>query len=365
MAGFQYDLGLRHLVRAHIAIVGSGSIARSVAIGLAVLADGPMQVTIIARNRRAANEVAFVAGIQADLLGKDLRVRTVAAELDGAIGTVIADAQPEVIMHAASLQSPWEGRRRPSAWTRLLDLAGFGFTLPLHTDFAIRVATAAAQSGSGTRFVNACFPDAVNPVLTALGLAVEAGIGNAAVIASTVKHALGPGEDIRVLAHHRHLSPPGDPGRARDPQVWRGDVQVSEVESLLSDLRGADRERLSLVIGFEGAQLLRALTGGDLYRGSLPGPGGLPGGYPVYCDRLGTHLDLPASLSLPDAIAWNREAARNDGVDVADDRVTFHGTTYEAMREYLPQYGPELPIAQLQQLTGELINLRERLRRSA
>ncbi|MEE3922695.1 hypothetical protein V2I01_42960 [Micromonospora sp. BRA006-A] len=56
---------------------------------------------------------------------------------------------------------------------------------------------------------------------------------------------------------------------------------------------------------------------------SLPGPLGLPGGYPVRLTGGRTELRLPAELPVAQAVAWNTAAGRRDGVEVGGGHVRY------------------------------------------
>ena len=69
----------------------------------------------------------------------------------------------------------------------------------------------------------------------------------------------------------------------------------------------------------------------------MPGPFGLPGGYPV--PVAGTHmeLNLPADLSEEKAIAWNEKIAVADGVKIhSSGYVESPEPAKHAFKQYLP-----------------------------
>ncbi|MCZ0991411.1 hypothetical protein O1M54_48450 [Streptomyces diastatochromogenes] len=178
------------------------------------------------------------------------------------------------------MQSPWEATRAPSAWTDLLSAGGFGIALPLHAVLARNVAQAIRSSRVPTLFVNACYPDAVNPLLHAEGLPVFCGVGNSATLAASLRAVLRPqaGERLRVLAHHAHLHAPADP--ADEARVWLDDRPVPHVGELLTAHRACSREELNAVTGHTAAVLAARLAAEQEVHADLPGPLGLPGGYP-------------------------------------------------------------------------------------
>ncbi|MEU6076822.1 saccharopine dehydrogenase NADP-binding domain-containing protein [Micromonospora sp. NPDC047074] len=347
-----------------VVVVGSGSLARAVCHSTAVVADRPVTVTVVGRDAARSAEVAYVAGARAALSGTPARFRSAAVALDddAELAALIADQTPDAVLHCASVQSPWESVTAPSGWTGLLAEAGFGATAPLHALLASRVAGAVRRSGVPARFLNACFPDAVNPILAARGLPIDAGLGNVALLTASMRAALGlgPGDRLRVLAHHVHLYPPAGPGE--EALAWAGDVPVADVTGALAGQRACRRAELNAVTGHTAALLLRDWRPGAVVHTNLPGPNGLPGGYPVRITDDGMTLDLPAGWDRARAIAWNTRAGSREGIRVAADRVHFEGRAEAALRAYLPDLADGFPVAELESVAARLLDLRAGLR---
>jgi hypothetical protein len=329
----------------------------------------PTNITVAARNTAAAADIAYLTGSRGHLVASPTRCEPATVDLNdpAAVAALVDRLHPDLVLLAASLQSPWERTAAPSAWTDLLAHGGFGLSLPLQARFAITVADAAAATGSV--LVNACFPDAVNPVLHALGRPVCCGIGNAATVAASLGAALRtPGQDqatqLRVLAHHVHLHAPERPDD--EALAWLDDVPVPDVARRLAALRASDRQLLNQVTGLTAARAIEALLTGADYRTSVPGPAGLPGGYPVRIADHGVTLDLPAGLTVADAIARNQRWAVADGVVVDGATVRFVGAAAELIETQAPGLprsfeltGPDVVDA----VCDELMALRDRLRK--
>jgi hypothetical protein len=194
---------------------------------------------------------------------------------------------------------------------------GFGVTLPLQARLAIETAQAIQRIGSPTLFVNACYPDAVNPLLAGLGLPVFCGVGNVATLAVGLRAHLGTAGHLKLLAHHDHLHAPAHP--EDEALAWLDDVAVAEVGKLLARQRGVDRRRLNHITGFAAALVLAAMAAEEEIATNLPGPLGLPGGYPVRLTGRALTLDLPSGLDEAAATAFNERAAAREGVVLGDD----------------------------------------------
>jgi hypothetical protein len=361
----------------HIAVVGSGSLTRSICHSLAALApprDGrnsaPIRVTVLARNALAADDIARACHVRAAVSGANVHF---AAELLADEVDALTRLRPDVLVCCASTQSPYEKNLQPSAWTRLIEEAGFGLTLPFQAHVVVRLARAVAQVSPGTLLINGCFPDAVNPLLAALGLPVHCGIGNVATLAACLQAALDLPDQLAVLGHHVHLAAPGlargaseRSEEARDTAdevlVWRDGERVPGVTALLAAARALPRTELNAIAGHAAARLLLDLLSGAEICTNLPGPLGLPGGYPVRLAGDAITLNLPAGLSRADAIDWNIRAGHRDGVEVRDGRVSYPPQAAAALATHLPDLAEGWAATALDEVSEQLTALRRRLR---
>jgi hypothetical protein len=341
-----------------VVLLGSGALARSVCYSLAVSAT-PMTVTVAARDGAKAAEVAYVGNARAALTGSPIRCRSVPSKLSDPLelSRVLAATRPEIVLLAASRHSA--GDAAGSHWDRLLERAGFGLTAPLHALLAITAAEVVAETGQA-RLLVASFPDAINPMLRALGLPVFAGVGNAALLTASLRAALDvpPQTRVRVLAHHVHLDPP--PTMEVEARAWVDESPVPDVSSALAGQRATNRCELNLIAGHSAALLIRDLLAGARVHTNLPGPLGLPGGYPVRING-DMQLDLPSGVSLESAVEFNRAAARREGVDVDGDQVRFSEPVLEALEPYLPELASGFPVDALGTVAGRLLDLRTKL----
>jgi hypothetical protein len=360
-------------VGVRLAILGSGSLARAVCDALALVSGRPVDVSLVARSEAKAVEVCRLAALRARAAGRPVRFRPVPTEL--ADPSVLADTfskiRPAGILACASAQSPWERMTRPSAWTALVDQAGFGLTLPLHAELALAAGRAVAQLPTGQDvateawFVNACFPDAVNPLLAALGVPVLAGVGNVALLALALQNTLDLPDERRlaVLAHHVHLHAPDDP--ADEARAWLDGTPMTDVGARLAVLRQLDRRRLNQVTGTLTARLLVDLLAGVARDTHVPGPGGRPGGYPVRLDHGTVELRLPGVVSEAEAIAANLRWALLDGATIEQNRVRFGQRAEGTLREVAPDLAAGFPLADLAEMTTRLHALRDELRQQS
>ncbi|MFE7754004.1 hypothetical protein [Streptomyces sp. NPDC057429] len=348
----------------HLVVLGTGSLARSVCCSLACTRSGPLRVTVAGRDARAADEIAYLAGSRALTSGTPVHFDAAGTDPGSHdFKELLARTSPRMLLVCASAQSPWERTRHPSGWTDLIAEAGFGLTLPLQADIPVRAARAVADAAPDTLLINACFPDAVNPLLKALDLPVLCGIGNAGLVAASLGHtlSLGPTPRLKVLAHHVHLHAPVHP--ADEARAWLDDAPLTDVTALLTRQRTTDRERLNLVTGHTAALLITSLAHGFTLHTSLPGPHGLPGGYPVAIRDSTVTLDLPPGLTEQEATAWNHRVGAGDGVTVDDGRVRFTGPALAAVTAHAPALAEGFAATVLDEAQAELKAVRDRLRR--
>lgn len=354
-----------------IAIIGSGSLAkavcRSLAAGGGVTARGGIDVLLMARDAAAGTAICAVAGSLAALAGSQVRFRAVRADIGDPAG--LADTlraiKPSGVVLCASYHSPWEGRRSPSRWTALLSRVGFGLSLPLQAVPAIGVGQAVAKASPGAWFVNTCFPDAVNPVLAHLGVPVTCGAGNVAMLGAALQRELGLTEPsrLKVLAHHLHLHAP--PPGAEEAMAWVDDEPLSGVTATLGPLRASPRTALADIAGASAGLVAAVLATGGRLDAQLPGPLGLPGGYPVRLEAGTLTLRLPGTLTQAGAVAFNQRAAWHDGVVVTDGHITFSEAASAELAKQQPGLAQGCPVTEIAAACERLLELRARLRQQA
>jgi hypothetical protein len=347
-----------------IAIVGTGSLARSLAYSLSALNVAPSTTVILGRSAPLAAEIAYLANARACVSGNHASFTSQIINLeqiDTAV-KVIERLRPQVLVNCASLQSPWEGFSAPSAWTQLLSDGGFGVGLPLHFAIARCLAEAIRSGAAATLFINASYPDAVNPLLHALGLPVFCGIGNVATLSASLHAALKlPYGTLKVLGHHAHLRAPLR--HEDEAKAWHADEPLSGVGSLLAKQRSASPQALNAVTAHAAATLLAKVLAREEVHTNLPGPLGLPGGYPVRIWESSIALDLPSAVTMRDAVAWQSQMAERDGLTINDKGVIGFGfKAREALSRYLPELPQCVEAKLLPQLTDHFLQLREELR---
>lgn len=351
----------------NITILGTGAFATGLVRSLAGHPGPALTVHVIGRSLARSTRLAELGNAHATLADTAISFAALAADLSetGDLRPLLTRLRPGVLVICASDQSPSETRNGSSAWTHLLRQAGFGVTLPLQAALALRASRACAEVCPATAVVNACFPDAVNTLLRAADAPAQCGLGNVATLATAIRAQLGVRDEsrLKLLAHHAHLHAPADP--SEDAAAWLDDRPLGRLPQLLAHVRGHPREDLNEIGAAAGASVLRALTDEDhSYVGHVPGPHGLPGGYPVVITGRSIALRLPPGMSERQAIAWNASRAPLDGITVdPHGKAEFTPSAAQALH----QHWPDAPIAfgpqDLADLAARQLRLRDDLRR--
>lgn len=358
----------RTVANSDILIIGTGYFAEIMISDLAATARTPVRVTIGGRNRERMTWLAQAGNARAAIFGTPATFDTLAVDQSSAetVGEAIAAAAPGVVVQSASLQSPWKVDRMDSAWSKLVAEAGFGMTIAFHALLPSRSSRAVKAGGADIAFVNTCYPDGVNQVLAASGLPITCGVGNIGIFSSIIEALVPPEQraSVRVLGHHQHLVQWRKPGTERTGapvRAWIGHEEVEDVDGWTRHVQLPYRD-LNAISGAAAVPVLLALAGHGEIRAHVPGPAGLPGGYPVRVDRGRVTLDLPDGMAEEEAVAWNRGFEAADGVSVSGDgRVVYSEAARRALSAYSPDLAAGFQVSEVEAAATALGELRARL----
>jgi hypothetical protein len=352
-----------------IIVTGSGSLATEVMHGLTRTAIDNLAIALVGRD--ADRLAALARSAEESAAQSRMTVHPVVIDWsdDDLIRRVIGELHAKVLVHTASLQSPWTVAGM-DGWSKLIQSQGFGLTAPLQAALAMKVARAIASESADTALVNGCYPDAVNRILSVNNLHVAAGLGNVAILAALLATGLPArlteGKHLRVVAHHAHLAAVQDK-RQLNPamRVWLDEQPVDEEAA--GWLNSATLQRnLNSVTGPIAAPMLLALARRvPFWRGHAPGPLGLPGGYPVSIDNGRIQLDLPRDITLAEAHAINKGGALADGIVIDDNgQASLSDAAREALETSAPdevRYLASWSAREVEDRAMRLLALRERL----
>jgi hypothetical protein len=351
-----------------IVVFGTGSFAGRIVCDIAATAARPVTIVIAGRNLERLNWLALAANARAVLFDRPARfvARPIDLTAPDATEALLGELQPSVVVQAASSQPASVISAQDNAWSRLVDEGGLSATAVFQTRLSARVARAIAGTRPSCRFINCCFPDVVNPILAAGGLSVDCGIGNVAILANAFAGWLGipePGR-VKVVAPYQSITPwrrPSETRSGRSARVWIDEAEVADVYGTFAGVKITAEPAIE-ISGASGVPLMLAMAAGSEWRGHVPGPNGLPGGYPVVFRDGRLELDLPPAIGRDEAVRWNARFEEENGLVVGPDgRARYTGLLYERLRQASPSLAEGFAVGELEEAHEAMATLRQRL----
>ena len=351
-----------------IIVFGTGSFAARIVFDIAATADAPVHVITAGRNAERLDWLTTAANARAFIFGRNATFasRMIDMSQSNAIVDVIGELRPSVVVQAASPQASAVIASRGNAWTQLISEAGLSATAVTQSMFPIRVARAINESGANCHLINCSYPDVVNTMIAALGLPITCGIGNVAILSSVFAKPLSVREPERmhVLAHYQTITPYRHPTSGRngpEPRIWVDGEEIADVRYATRDVK-LTTEPVIAVSGASGVPLMLAIAHACDWLGHVPGPLGLPGGYPVRFSGNKLRLNLPASLTQDEAVSWNKMFEEKNGLYVDEScRVHFTGVLRDKLAAHSPELAAGFDVRDIDQMFMETEALRARL----
>ncbi|MBL8698642.1 MAG: hypothetical protein JNK67_09735 [Alphaproteobacteria bacterium] len=358
--------------RPDIVIFGSGPFAARILFDAAATAAAPVTIMVAGRNRDRLAWLRTAGNARAVLFGRPVRVVERAIDLMDADATaaLLDAARPAVVVQGASAQSASVIARQGDAWSRLVAEGGLSTTAVFQALMSTRVARAVAAVSPTTRLINCCFPDVVNGMIAGAGAPVLCGLGNIAILSNAFAGEAGlatPGA-VRVLAHYQTLAAWRRPPAARSgpaPRVWLEDREVDDAFARFAPVQLTPEPAIE-ISGASGVPLALAIAARQDWRGHVPGPHGLPGGYPVRLGGGELSLDLPSGVAREEAVAWNARFEQENGLVVTPGgAVRYTGRLEAALRRVSPDLAAGFALADLESVHVAMAALRARLQAQA
>jgi hypothetical protein len=349
---------------ADVLLFGSGVFAGRIALDIAAVAAAPVRVCIAGRNAARVDWLCLAGNARATLFGRPATFTAAAIDLatDDA-AALIARLRPAVIVQAASLQQSSVISTRTNAWSRLVAEAGLSATAVFQAMLTLRTAQAIAAAGHAAPLVNACFPDVVNPMIVAAGYPLASGVGNVGILANAFAGAIGlrqPGR-VKVLAHYQTLRDfrlPPQERRGPGPRVWIDGAEARENVIHFRAVRLTAEPAIE-ISGASGVPLILAMAQGGTWQGHVPGPNGLPGGYPVRLQDGVLALDLPDALGHDAAVRWNAAFEETNGLVVEPGgRVGYRGVLHDRLHALSPALAAGFHMTELDAAHAAMADLR-------
>ena len=351
-----------------ILILGTGPFAQRVACDLAATATEPTRVAVAGRNAFRLAWILTAARARAEMFARPVAIEGHEIDLgeSGRVAELLVGLRAAVIVQAASLQPASVISGGANGWTRLVAEGGLSATAVFQAVLTSRVARALAHVSPHSRLINCCFPDVANGIVAAMGLPVDCGIGNIAILAHAFAGMLegDPRPKLQMLCHYQNIAPWRlAPALRSGPsaRVWLDGAEVADVYARFAAVQ-LTPEPVIDISGASGATLTLAMAHGRNWSGHVPGPMGLPGGYPIAWKGGRIDLELPKGIDREAAIAWNARFEAENGLVVGPDgRARYTGRLYDAFRAESPDIAAGFDVADLEHVCQAMRALRERM----
>lgn len=359
---------------ATVMLIGLGDLCGATFEMLAVQ-EGIKKIVVGSRDANRGQRLCNLVRLGAMAQGHHTEIQFVPLDLDQTDRTAeaIFNISPQIILCTASRMTWWYPTLFPEEQQAQLDRIGFGAWLPVHLDLAMKLMQVVKLVSFKGHSLIASYPDVVCPVLKARGLAPTAGVGNLDEVIPKIcwlaAKTLGvhPGElRVTLVAHHAlekwvfgHSEGNPPPYYLKVEHDGRDVTEKCEAKKMLFStyplINGPEWHFLS---ASSTLGLIRGLLSEEKVFLHVPGPQGLPGGYPVTVCKAGIELALPLDLSLEEAIEINRASHLFDGIQSIepDGTVVFCQESVEVMRQILGYECERLLPWEVEQRSEELID---------
>lgn len=335
-----------------VLLIGLGDLGYRIAAGLA--ACRRLDEIVCAGGGRGQG--AFLAGKLDSSYETCVRFTPLDATSQGAVETLISAVRPDLIVMCASLLNPWEILAATTERGQRIRQAGTAIKLCSSLPILLSVMRAVRNVDYCGPVASLPWPDGTHPILAKLGLCPTIGLGNASMILMRVRaalrqHALREGRSsddlplVRVLGDAGTLwpclaaEPPNDPEHGC--RVYVGEEGTRADHLAYEGYPWPAGFHLNELTATSSLPVLNALLpDATPLRFTCPGVDGNPGGYPVRIEGNRVTYDLPADLTLDDAIAINTKHVHEEGIERVEDDGTVIYT--EEARAVMADIAPEL-----------------------
>lgn len=361
-------------------LIGAGSLGRAILLDLC-RAELPLRIVATSLHPHVLEPFLSLLRVSSAARGFEARLEGIELDLRAADRATqkIASIQPDIVLMTATRQTWWLLQLFPERIRLALQEAGYGPWLPVHFDLTHRLMKILQGLGMQSRAITASYPDVINSVLGCLGMAPRTGFGNVDEIVAQVRvrvaeHFRIPLATVSVLlvAHHAlQAALSGRSSNALPPYALR--IEAEEEGRLDSALARRLLLRphplppgpaIHTLTAACATRLIRSLLfpAGEILH--VPGPGGLPGGYPVRLQGRRLEVERFDGMSLEQMIEINQRSLPFDGLEAIrnDGTVVLTPSSAEIMKKKLGYDGLEFKPDEAGERADELI---ERFRRLA
>lgn len=345
-------------MRGKVLIIGSGDAGIKIADGLA--RSGKVAEITLADLR--PEDRRTMAGMLDSCYDCEIKFTELDALQQKNVEQLIKREKPDVVVQSASLLSPWALYGRTDQVANALYQAGLGIQLPAQLPILTSVMKAVREVDFNGPVVNLSYPDVANPILDRFDLAPAIGLGNISIIHLRVRAAIrkkkikkgtfdGSFPLIRLIGHHNQVYSvmkaeiPDDPNEYCRVYLGADGQRADELAYQGYPITpGIDFNVITAAAALP--PILALLPGAKPLCFSVPAPMGLPGGYPVIITDGHVGLDLPQNANLQEAVDYQWQIARHDGVKTVteDGTVLFSDKAVEAVKSVDPRLSEPLKL---------------------
>jgi hypothetical protein len=316
-----------------VAVFGLGDIGQRLALFLAEVRP-KIKLLLIGRDsikgKQMADLVATCFGQQVDFVLVD-------GLCMASIRKFLREAQPDIIIQAASLISPWAAFDSNSPILKAFRSAGFAANLSAQIPIILNLMRAIETEKTTCVTINCSYPDVTNSILKKIGKAPDIGIGNVGMIRRllTLKNP-DLDDKLRVFAHHSQIWLFLRGEKSSIPvRIYQGAKDVSDTFQSHNFCIPTSKKLNALAASHALEILLSYLmVGGKETKSSAPGICGLPGGWPIRMANGRVKLDMPQGISVDQMLLYQQEAGKLEGID----EISSDGTVYftDKLKRTLP-----------------------------
>ena len=356
-----------------VLIVGLGDLG-SVVLELLAREEGIGRIVAAGRNyeRGAARcNLARIAAI-AQGYNPDITFLTLDLNDKDSAANVISEVSPDILLYTATMQTWWLPNLLPADNADLLKQAGFGMWLPVHLALTIKMMQAVKDADYQGITLIAPFPDVVNCVLGKIGLAPTCGVGNVDELVSKTRYLVSKklkssldSVTVFLVAHHALQAYSFGRKNGKAPpfflKVEHNGENITESinasDLLLTPYQLSPGRPIHFLTGGCTIRLIKSLFSSQKSLLHVPGPHGLPGGYPVIVGKKSVETADLDEISLKEAVAINEQSHRFDGIESIeeDGTVIFLEESTEIFRNELGYDCESLKPDEAEENANELI----------
>lgn len=328
-----------------IVILGTGNLAQELISAISTAPDHTFTVCIAGRSEETAASLAFLGNVRARISGsKSFFFSSLLTWSDEGLTELLNKCYPKVIIHLSSLQSPWTLSDK-SEWSSLVSKFGFGITAPLQLHLLFKLTRVIEKESLNSIVINACYPDACNAILAMSGYQVLCGVGNVSILEAIIKHCyhLRESDSIDIVGHHFHISQlisRKDSDRLAFPEVLINGSPPDLLHEKLSQLTLPSDSSLNRITAFTILPLLDSIMLNKEKTINIPGPLGLPGGYPVSVKGHQIELRLPDQWKRELMVERNTTLCAREGIGWSNGVIFLD----DVVIRYLKRNYPELEV---------------------